>query len=164
MGIGFRPIRGNWRTVQFTTASAATFQTFAPVEFDGHRDLIEATSAATSIVGVALSYSTASFPYFGPGAPIQGGANAVLVAVPVDESAIAVAKVTTGVARSLLSFGQFYNITKATNNLRCDTTSQGTALVQIVSNGLSDSTASTVEVAFVLNVRAYSSVSSTVIF
>jgi hypothetical protein len=164
MGIGFRPIRGNWRTVQFTTASAATFQTFAPVEFDGHRDLIEATSAATSIVGVALSYSTASSPYVGPGAPTGGGANAVSVAVPMDQSAIAVTNVATNVARSALSFGQVFNITKSANNLRVDTTSQATALVQIVSNGLSDSTASTVEVSFVVNARAYSSVSSSVIF
>ena len=157
MGIGFRPIRGNWRTVSFPVASAATFQTWAPVDWDGARNLIEATSASTSIVGVALSYSTASFPN-------AAGVNCVLVAVPVDQSAIAETNIATNVAASAISFGQAYNITKATNNLRCDTASQASVLVEIVSSGVVDSVRSTVEVAFVVNRRAYSSVSSTVIY
>lgn len=165
MGLGFRPIRGNWRTVQYTTASAATFQTYAPVAFDGHRDLIEmSSSGGTSFLGVALSYSTQSFPYAGPGAPVGGGANSVLVAVPMDESAVAVTNTATNVARSALSFGQCWNIVKAANNWRMDATSQATALVQVVSNGLSDSTASLIEVSFLVGPRAYSSVSSLIIY
>lgn len=161
MGIGFRPIRGNWRVVPMTTASAATFQQWAPVDWDGHRDLIEATSASTQVLGIALSNSTASFTI-----PIGGStfANGILVAVPVDQSAVAESNVTVNTARSAISFGQTYNITKDTNNLRVDATSQASTLVQIVSNGLVDSTRSTVEVIFITSRRAYGSQSSTSIY
>lgn len=161
MGIGFRPIRGNWRTVPMTTASAATFQQWAPVDWDGHRDLIEATSASTTILGVALSNSTASFTI-----PITGGnvSNGILVAIPMDQSAVAEATVPTNAARSALSFGQVYNIIKNANNMQVDTASQASYRVQIVSNGLVDSTRSTVEVIFLTNFRAYGSASSVSIY
>lgn len=153
MGIGFRPIRGNWRKVQLPVASAATFQQWAPVDWDGARNLIEATSASTFIVGVAASYSTASYP-----------AGFITVEVPMDHSAVAVTNIPTNTAASAISFGQAYNITKATNNLRLDTTSQASPLFQIVSNGLLSSADSTVEVALLDNRRAFGSYSSASIF
>lgn len=151
MGTGFRPVRGRWEFVQLATASAATFQQWAPVEFDGARNLIEATSAATFIVGVAMSYSTASFP-----------AGQITVAIPADNTAVARAKVQTGVVASALSYGQAYNIEKATNNLRVDTDSAASALVEL--RGNFDSATSEVDVQFLTNRLSIPSYSSASIF
>lgn len=152
MGIGFRPVRGRFDDIrEFNTASAATFQQYAPVTFDGARNLIEATSASTAIVGIALSGSTNSFP-----------AGKVQVLIPGPDTVFE-CKVQTGVATSALSIGQAYNIEKATNNLRIDPDSQASALVEIV--GLPKvSTDSIVEVQFLRNVIGVSSVSSIVVF
>ena len=151
MGTGFRPVRGNWETREFDTASAATFRQWAPVKFDGARNLIEATSATTFILGVALQASVDSFP-----------AGKVQVAIPRDRSAVARCKVQTGVATSATSIGQAYNIEKSGNNLRIDTDSQASALVEIV--GAVDSATSEVDVVFLTNFLATPSYSSASIF
>ena len=159
-GIGLRPVRGHWEFVQLTTASAATFQQWAPVEFDGARNLIEATSAATFIVGVALSNSTASFPsQMSVGGP---NFNCVLVAVPEDNTAVARTSILSTVVASALSIGQAYNITKLYNNLGLDVTSQASALVEI--RGNFDSAKSEIDVQFLTNRESIPSYSSASIF
>lgn len=151
MGTGFRPVRGNFRIMEFDTASAATYRRYAPVDFDGARNLIEATSASSFIIGAALQASVDSFP-----------AGKVLVAVPTDGSCVYRTTVQTGVATSATSIGQAYNIEKAGNNLRLDTDSQATALFEIV--GAVDSATSEVDVVLLTNRRAIPSYSSASIF
>ena len=152
MGTGFRPIRGHMDDIrEFNTASAATFQKWAPVSLDGARNLIEATSASTAIVGVAMSGSTDSFP-----------AGKIQVLIPKDDTVFE-AKVETDAVASELSIGESYNIEKATNNLRVDVDSAASALVQIVGTP-NVSANSVVEVQFLRNVIGISSVSSIVIF
>ena len=140
-GKGFRPARGHWELVLLPTASAATFQQWAPVTFDGARNLIEAASDTTYIVGVATSYSTASFP-----------AGYVTVAMPADGTAVARGNVPTGVASSALSYGAAYGITKSVNNLYINTSSQASALVEL--RGNFDSTTSEIDVQFLTESRA----------
>ena len=143
-GIGFQPVRGKWEFVQLPTASAATFQRFAPLDFDGNRNLIEATSASTMIVGVAMSSSTAS----SPGQMNVGSAlvNCITVAVPQDGSAVARASILSTVVASAISYGQIYAIDKKTNNLGVDVTSQASAKVYL--RGNFDSATSTIDVQF----------------
>ena len=147
-GIGFRPVRGNWEKVMLPTASAATFQTWAPLDFDGTRMLIEATSASTQILGVAMSYSTASTP---SQISVNGpNWNCVLVAIPMDSSAVARTSILSTVVASALSIGQVYNIDKLYNNLGLNVTSQASAKVQI--RGNFDSATSQVDVQILGNV------------
>ncbi len=150
-GIGFQPVRGRWEFVQLATASAATFQRFAPVDFDGARNLIEATSASTRIVGVAMSASTASFP-----------AGYITVAVPADHTAVARTSILSTVVASAISYGQVYNIDKLYNNLGVDVTSQASGLVEL--RGNFDSATSTIDVQFLGNVRGISSNASPSVF
>jgi len=155
-GIGFRPVRGNWEKVMLPTASAATFQTWAPLDYDGHRDLIEATSASTMIVGVAMSNSTASTPsQLSVNGPLV---NCVLVAIPMDNSAVARASILSTVVASAISYGQIYCIDKKTNNLGVDVTSQASAKVQL--HGNFDSATSQIDVQFITNVEAIPSYTS----
>ncbi len=155
-GIGFRPIRGNWEFVFLPPASAATFQQWAPVEFDGHRDLIEATSAATFIAGVATSASTAST--LDP----SDSRYKVLVAIPRDNSAVARASILSTVVKSALSYGQAYNMDKLYNNLGVDVTSQASAILYL--RGNFDSATSTIDVQFLTNREGVPSYSSASIF
>ena len=144
-GIGFQPIRGNWEKVALPVASAATFQRWAPVDYDGARNLIECTSASTFVVGVALSPSTASFPsQLSVNGPLV---NCVTVAIPMDFSAVARASILSTVVASAISIGQCYNIDKLANNLGVDVTSQLSALVYL--DGNFDSAYSTIDVRFV---------------
>jgi hypothetical protein len=151
-GIGFRPVRGNWEFVALPVASAATFQQWAPVDFDGNRNLIEATSASTAIVGVATSYSTSSTSI--------GGYNSVLIAIPADNTAVARTSILSTVVASALSWGQAYNINKLYNNLGVDVSSQASAVV--VLRGSFDSATSTIDVQFLgvrVGIPSFSSIS-----
>jgi len=146
-GTGFRPVRGNWEIREFTQLSTATFRQWAPLELNGARTVIEATSAASTILGVALHASVDSLP-----------AGKVLVAMPRDNSAVARAKIETDVAASLISIGQNYNIEKSGNNLRVDVDSQASALVQIV--GTVDSATSEIDVVFLKSLLVLPSATS----
>lgn len=154
-GIGFQPVRGRWEFLQLPVASAATFQLWAPVDFDGARNLIEATSASTFIVGVATSFSTASVKD-------SDGLFKILVAVPADNTAVARASILSTVVASALSYGQAYNIAKQANNLGVDVTSQASAIVMLRSNF--SSLTSTIDVQFLQNKEAIPSYSSASIF
>ncbi len=152
LGTGFRPVRGNWEFVQLKTASAATFQQWAPLDFDAHRDLIEATSASSYIVGVAQSASVNSFP-----------AGYITVAVPMDSTAVARASILSTVVASAISFGQAYGIAKLGNNLGVDVTSQASTLVYL--RGNLDSATSTIDVQILGSSRGIpSAVSASVSF
>lgn len=137
MTIGFQPIRGNWEIRQINTASAATFGQFSLVDYDGHRDLIEATSASTLYVGIALHSSVNSFP-----------AGKVLVAIPRDNSAVARTYIGTALASSVISSGQVYGIKKSGNTLMIDTTSVTTNNFIISDPANFDSATSQIDVAF----------------
>ena len=155
-GIGFRPVRGNWEKVMLPVASAATFQQWAPLDYDGTRLLIEATSASTMIVGVATSYSTQSFPsQISVNGPVW---NCILVAIPMDNSAVARTSILSTVVASALSIGQVYNIDKLYNNLGLNVTSQASAKVQI--RGNFDSATSQIDVQFLQNVEGMPSYAS----
>ncbi len=143
MTIGFQPIRGNWEIRQINTASAATFGQFSPVDYDGHRDLIEATSASTQILGIALHSSVNSLP-----------AGKVLVAFPRDNSAVFRAQITTNVAASTISAGQIYGIKKSGNTLMIDESSVATALVQISDPANFDSATSLIDATFIRSIIA----------
>ena len=151
-GTGFQPVRGKWEFVELPTASAATFQQFAPLDFDGARNLIEATSASSYIVGIAMSASTASFP-----------SGKITVAVPQDSSAVARASILSTVVASALSFGQAYGIAKLGNNLGVDVTSQASTLVYL--RGNFDSATSKIDVQILGDSRGIpSAVSASVSF
>jgi len=155
-GIGFRPVRGNWEKVMLPVASAATFQQWAPVDYDGARNLIEATSASTFIVGVAMSNSTASTPsQLSVNGPLV---NCVLVSIPMDFSATARASILSTVVASAISIGQCYNIDKKANNLGVDVTSQASAIVYLAGNF--DSALSQVDVRFLTQVNGLPSYKS----
>jgi len=155
-GTGFRPVRGNWEKVMLPVASAATFQRWAPVDYDGARNLIEATSASTYIVGVAMSNSTASSPsQLSVNGPLV---NCVLVNIPMDFSAVARASILSTVVASAISIGQVYNIDKLYNNLGLNVTSQASA--KVIIRGSFDSATSQIDVQFLQNVEAIPSYAS----
>ena len=132
MGFAFQPVRGNWEKKLFNTASAATFGKGCPVTFNTARDLQEPTTGSPNILGIALHASVDSFP-----------AGKVLVAMPMDNSAVFTAPIETDVAASALSVGQSYTIEKSGNTLRIDVDSQASAFVQLVGpmkNGALDTT------------------------
>lgn len=157
MGLGFLPVRGNWRTVPFNTASTATFGSGALVALNTARNLQEATTGSEKILGIALHASVDSFP-----------AGCVLVAVPMDHSAVFSAQVQTGVAASAISFGQSYTFEKSGNTQRIDVDSQASAYVEIVgpvtAAGALDttriSTNSRVEAVFLDGIVGYGSAAS----
>ena len=156
-GFAFRPIRGNWRTVAFNTASAATFGKGALVALNTARDLQEATVGSEKILGIALSRSVDSFP-----------SGCVLVAIPGDNSAVFDAAIETDVVASALSFGQSYTFEKSGNTLRIDVDSQASAYVEIVgpltASGALDTTRissnSRVEAVFLQGIYGYASAAS----
>jgi len=143
MGTGFRPYRGPWRTVQYTTTSTATFRQYAPVSLASDHLLKEFGTAAANekLLGIALHASVNSLPV-----------GEVLVAIPGFGSS-ALAKVQTGVAASALSRGLTYDMEKSGNNLRIDTDSTTSACVMIV--GTINSATSEIEVVFTDTVLLY---------
>lgn len=156
MGFAFQPVRGNWEKKLLDTASVATFGKGALVAFNTARTLQEATVGSEKIIGIALHRSVDSFP-----------AGKVLVAMPMDNSAVASCDVQTGVVISALSIGQCYTFEKSGNTQRIDTDSQASAYLEIVGpmlNGTIDSAqisaTSRVEVVFLTNVRAFPSAAS----
>jgi len=156
MGFAFQPVRGNWDQKAFNTASAATFGKGALVAFNTARDLQEATVGSEKLVGIALHRSVDSFP-----------AGMVIVAIPLDGSAVANCPIETDVVASLISVGQCYTFEKSGNTLRLDVDSQASAYFEIVGplkSGVLDTTlisqTSSVEVVFLTNVRAIPSAAS----
>lgn len=157
MGFAFQPVRGNWRKVAFNTASAATFGKGALVALNTARNLQEATVGSEKILGISCHASVDSFP-----------AGCVLVEVPVDNSCVFSAPIQTGVAASLISFGQSYTFEKSGNTQRLDVDSQASAYFEIVgpltASGTLDTTAisttSRVEAVFLTGVRGYGSAAS----
>lgn len=156
MGFAFQPVRGNWETKLLNTASAATFGKGALVAFDTARNLQEATVGSEKLIGIALHRSVDSFP-----------AGKVLVAIPLDGTAVASAAIETDVVSSLISIGQCYTFEKSGNTQRVDVDSQASAYFEIVGplqNGGMDtaliSSTSQVEVVFLTNVRAIPSAAS----
>lgn len=156
MGFAFQPVRGNWETKLFNTASAATFGKGALVAFNTNRDLQEATVGSEKLIGIALHASVDSFP-----------AGKVLVAIPLDGTAVATAAIETDVVASAISIGQCYTFEKSGNTLRIDVDSQASAYFELIGpmkNGALDTTqiseTSRVEAVFLTNVRAIPSAAS----
>lgn len=148
MGFAFQPVRGNWEKKLMDTASVATFGKGALVAFNTARTLQEATIGSEKIIGIALHRSVDSFP-----------AGKVLVAIPMDNSAVATCDVQTGVASSLLSIGQSYSFEKSGNTLRLDTDSNTSSYLEIV--GSPDiSSLSRVEVVFLRGIIGIPSTAS----
>jgi hypothetical protein len=155
MPLGLVPSNGNWETKWFETASAATFPKGALVGFDDAYRLGEYASTDSAIVGVALSYSTASTSI--------RGLNMVEVAVPLP-GAKAYADITTGVAQSDMSIGKKVCAEKRGNYMSYVSTvighaSRFSAVFQVV--GPIDATRSRVEVAVNAETAAFYSTSST---
>jgi len=153
----FQPVRGNWRTVAFNTASAATFGKGALVALNTARTLQEATVGSEKVLGIALHRSVDSFP-----------AGCVLVAVPMDSSAVFTAAIETDVTASLISVGESYTFEKSGNTQRIDVDSQASAYVELVgpltASGVLDttliSTNSRVEAVFLTGIRGFASAAS----
>jgi len=116
MGIGFQPVRGRWEMIAMPVASTATFQLWAPLDFDNLGNVQEATSTSTKIIGVATSFSTSSYPILSNGSMT----NSVIVAIPADNTAVARSNISTSVATSKLSYGALWCIQKVGNNFRID--------------------------------------------
>lgn len=132
MGFAFQPVRGNWELRLMDTASAATFGKGCPVTFNTARTLQEPTTGSPNIIGIAMHASVDSFP-----------AGKVLVAIPMDATAVFTAAIETDVASSAISVYQSYTIEKSGNTLRVDVDSQASAFVQLVGptkNGSLDAT------------------------
>ena len=132
MGFAFQPVRGNWEYKLMDTASAATFGKGALVAFDTARNLQEATVGSEKLIGIALHRSVDSFP-----------AGKVLVAIPMDNSAVCTGPIETDVVSSALSVGQGYTFEKSGNTLRIDVDSQASAYFELVGptkNGTLDTT------------------------
>ncbi len=51
MGFVFRPARGNWRTVEYTSMSTSTFVKGSLVAFGGTNLLIEGATGSPSFIG-----------------------------------------------------------------------------------------------------------------
>ena len=156
MGFAFQPVRGNWENKLFNTASAATFGKGALVAFNTARDLQEATVGSEKIIGIALHRSVDSFPD-----------GKVLVAIPLDGTAVCTAAIETDVAASALSIGQSYTFEKSGNTLRIDVDSQASAYFELIGpmkNGVLDTTqisdTSRVEAVFLTGIRAIPSAAS----
>lgn len=132
MGFVFRPVRGNWRTVEYTSMSTSTFVKGSLVAFGGTNLLVEGATGSPSFIGIALQASTDSYP-----------AGKVQVAVPADRSAVLVGPIPTNTAASALSVGLCYGISKSGNSQYIDCTSQASAFFQLT--GVYDSTTSRAE-------------------
>lgn len=152
MAFGLIPARGNWEKRQFTTDSAVTFAKGDAVTFDGEYNVTTYLSTSSSVLGIAMSHSTASFP-----------PNQVLVALPAP-GCTAYSDLTTGIVASDLSIGKIVTLYKEGNHTSYTSTvighaSRHSALVQIV--GPIQSATSQVEVAFLMSaVDIYGSASS----
>lgn len=139
MAYGLIPFRGDPEYRLFDTASAATFGKGDAVTLDAGLKLRAYASTASSILGVAMSHSTASLP---PGK--------VLVALPLPGCTF-LSDVTTGVAQSDLSIGKVVGLAREGNNVSYTSTvighaSRHSALVTVV--GPINSLTSQVEIAF----------------
>lgn len=155
MPLGIVPSNGQWETKWFETASAATFPKGALVTFNPGYQVREYASTDSAIVGVALSYSTASTSI--------RGLNMVEVAVPLP-GAKAYADITTGIAQSALSIGKKVCAEKRGNYMSFASTvigeaSRFSAIFQVA--GPIDATRSRVEVAINAETAAFYSTSST---
>ncbi len=148
MGFAARPIRGQWRTVEFDTTSTATFGKGALVALGGARTLAEATVGSPSIVGIALQASVDSFP-----------SGKVQVACPRGYDAVFEIGIQTGVAASAISIGECYTMEKSGNTQRLDADSQASAFFQIVGTP-NVSARSVVECVFLTNILVLPSESS----
>lgn len=154
-GLGLVPARGNWETRWFETASAATFAKGSLVGLDDAYRLGEYASTDSSVVGIALSASTASQSI--------RGLNMVAVAIPTP-NCTAYSDLTTGVLQSDLSIGKKVLIYKQGNFMSYASAlighaSRHSAVAQIV--GPIDADLSRVEVSFNMENVAFYSQSST---
>ena len=153
---GLIPARGDWEYRWFTTDSAATFPKGSLVQLGADYELEEYASTDSSVLGIALSHSTASMK--------RGGVDSVLVAIP-RPGCTAYADITTGVAQSDVSVGKKVCAEKRGNYMSYASSvighaSRFSALFTVV--GPIDSTYSRVEVAFNQeNVGWYSGSSTT---
>jgi hypothetical protein len=120
--LGFNYVGGPAEYIWSDVSSTATFRERNPVTYSDDRTLIEATSDVTAIVGVAQNAAADS---------LAGRTGKVLVLIPTRDTVFAT-QVQTGVATSVTSAGQAYNLEKSGDFLRLDTDSQTTPVVQIV--------------------------------
>ena len=148
MGFAARPIRGNWKTVEFDTLSTATFGKGALVALGTARTLIEAVLGSASLVGISLQASVDSYP-----------AGKVQIAVPQDRSSVFEIGIQTGVASSLISVGESYSFEKSGNTQRLDADSQASTFMQIVGSP-NVSSRSVVECVFLVDILSLPSESS----
>lgn len=156
---GLIPARGNWEMRWFPTTSAATFKKGCLVNLDDTFLVREYLSTDSQCLGIAMSNSTAS-------APVVGGANSVLVAIPLP-GCTAYSDLTTGITASSVSVGQASVIYKPGNVMSYASTVMGhasrfSALVTIAGPVQADT--SQIEVAFNALTRVlYSTSSATVL-
>ena len=142
MAFGLIPARGDWEYRLLDTASAATFGKGDAVTLDAGLKLRAYASTASSVVGIAMSHSTASLP---PGK--------VLVAIPAP-GCTAISDLTTGIVQSDLSIGKVVGLAREGNHVSYTSTvighaSRHSALVTVV--GPINSLTSQVEVAFLMS-------------
>ena len=147
MGFAFRPMRGNWRTVEYTSMSTSTFAKGALVAFGGTNLLVEGATGSPSMIGIVTQNSADSLP-----------AGKYQVAVPGDRSAVCTGPIPTNTAASALSAGLCYGINKSGNTQYIDCASQASAFFQLT--GTYDSTTSRAEAYLLLNVLSMPSESS----